>query len=167
MKPALLTVVIVSLLFTSSCGTAGEDRTFAGGGATAGNSETTRTPVPTPTPTNPSSPTTPAATPTPASISSLRISSFIWKPESERDEKLVVLVNPTNVRMVVTGSLSETLSNSGPSNGFGSTGRGSFSGCSYGTNIEIEFFDSRGLRILTAGGRSSLSIPRGCERFQF
>lgn len=166
MKPVFLFLCIVSLFFISACGSAGEDRTFAGGGATGGNTNT-GTPAPTPSPADESNNAPPAATPTPASISSVRISSFIWKPESERDQKLVILVNPTNVRIVVTGSLSETLRNSGPSNGFGTTGRGSFSGCSYGTNIEIEFFDSRGLRILTAGGRNSLSIPRGCERFQF
>jgi len=101
-------------------------------------------------------------------ISNLVIRNFLWKPRSERDGKLTVLVNPTNVRIEVTGAISETLINSGPSNGRGTTGRSTVNqGCNYGANISVEFFDSVGRRILVADGRTSVTIPNGCNRLEF
>ena len=157
----LLLTISCSIL---ACGSSDDDRSFGGGETT--NTNPNPAPISTPQP-DPGTQSTPQPTATPSNISNVRINRFVWKPASERDGNLVVLVNPTNVRILVTGSASETLANSGSSNGFGTTGRGSFPGCSYGNNIQVEFFDSRGRRILTGGGRSSLSIPRGCDRFEF
>jgi len=158
MKIRILLLAITSL-FLIHCGSASEDQTFA-------VPETPSSPPPATGGT--STPTQPVASPSPSSsVSTLRISSFIWKPKSEKNGNLVVLVNPTRVKVLVTGSISESLTDFGPSNGKGTTARSSFSGCSFGDNVTVEFFDSAGKRILTAGGRSSLSIPRGCDRFEF
>lgn len=110
----------------------------------------------------------PATSPTSASTSSSTvIKNFIWKPKSEKNGKLVVLVNPTNVRIEVTGSISETLSDFGPSNGKGTTARGSFAGCSYGSNVKVEFFNSSGARINVSDGSTKVTVPNGCNRKEF
>lgn len=114
-----------------------------------------------------SSSSTASSGPSASSVSSQHISDFLWKPASERNGNLVVLVNPSRVEIVVTGSISESLDDSGPSNGRGTTGRSNFSGCSFGDNITVEFFDTSGRRILVADGRSAVRIPRGCDRFEF
>jgi hypothetical protein len=168
----LALVVLAALSITTGCGSSSEDRDFladAGtpsGGGTSGSEGTggsnSNETVDPPESSNPQ----PTPKPTPA-VSSSVVSRFIWKPESERDGKLVVLVNPTNVRVVVTGDISETLSNSGPSNGFGTTARGSFGGCSYGNSVLVEFFDSQGRRVLVSGGRSGITVPEGCKRAEF
>ncbi|MCB0335456.1 MAG: hypothetical protein KDD62_04100, partial [Bdellovibrionales bacterium] len=96
------------------------------------------------------------------------INDFIWKPASERNGLLVVLVNPVNTRIVVTGTtMSETLLDSGPSNGRGTTGRSTFSGASFGNGVKVEFFDSTGARILVADGRRWVDIPIGAHRLEF
>ena len=99
--------------------------------------------------------------------SSLRITTFLWKPLSERNNNLVVLVNPRNVTCIVNGDISEQLQNTGASNGRGSTLRGSFTGCRYGNDISVEFYDSLGRRIPTADGRLSVTVPNGCDRREF
>ncbi len=101
-------------------------------------------------------------------VSDLRISTFLWKPVSEGDGNLVVLIDPVDVDVLVTGSLSENLTDSGPSNGRGTTARGSFPGCSYGRDILIEFFEaSTGRRILLLDGSDSVRIDDGCNRVEF
>ena len=100
-------------------------------------------------------------------ISSSVIFDFLWKPQSERNGLLVVLVNPANVQVRVAGAISEDLLDSGPSNGRGTTARGRFSGCAYGTNVTVEFFDARNRKILIADGRESVTIPNGCDRVEF
>jgi len=111
--------------------------------------------------------TTPAATPPAEQISPHVIHSFLWKPQSHNDGRLVVLVDPENVRAEVTGAISETLVNTGASNGRGSTLRGSFGGCSYGNEVKIEFFDGQGRRIKLADGRDSVTVAQGCVRYEF
>lgn len=98
-------------------------------------------------------------------VSSKVIDDFLWKPEAERDGKLVVLVNPSNVTVLVNGS--ETLNNTGPSNGRGTTARASRSGCAYGNNVRVEFFDSDGRRIRVQDGRDYVTVPSGCSRYEF
>lgn len=100
-------------------------------------------------------------------IATSTISDFLWKPVSESDGNLVVLVNPLAVRVEVTGSLSETLSDRGPSNGRGTTARGRHPGCSFGNGVTVEFFDRNDRRILLKDGRRSVSVPRGCDRYEF
>jgi hypothetical protein len=97
-------------------------------------------------------------------ISSSVITSFLWKPESERNGNLVVLVNPFNVTVRVTGAITETLVNTGPSNGRGTTARANRPGCAYGSNVKVEFFDSQDRRILINNGNDSITVPSGCSR---
>ena len=91
---------------------------------------------------------------------------FLWKPDSERDGNLVVLVDPVGIRVEVFGSISETLDDFGPSNDRGTTARGSFPGCSYGTNIVVEFY--RGSQpVGFVDGRTRVTVPDGCQRLEF
>lgn len=92
---------------------------------------------------------------------------FLWKQESERDGNVVVLVDPPGIRVEVFGSISETLTDFGPSNDRGTTARGSFPGCSYGSNIVVEFFNSRGQRVGFVNGQNNVNIPDGCSRVEF
>lgn len=100
-------------------------------------------------------------------FSSEEINDFLWKPVAERDGNLVVLVNPVGVSIVVTGAVTETLSDTGPSNGRGTTGRGSRPGGAYGGNVRVTFFDSEGRQILLSDGRREVVIPNGSDRVEF
>ncbi len=95
------------------------------------------------------------------------IRDFLWKPVSESNGNLVVLVNPTNVRVEVSGARSETLRNQGPSNGRGTTARASAPGCAYGSNVVVRFFDSSGQAIPIISGGTTITIPNGCSRVEF
>ena len=91
---------------------------------------------------------------------------FLWKPHSEGDGNLVVLVDPPGIRVEVFGSISETLRDFGPSNGRGTTARGSFPGCAYGTGIRVQFY--RGSqRVSFIDGQGTVFIPDGCSRVEF
>lgn len=92
------------------------------------------------------------------------VSEFLWKPVSERDGNLAVLLNPFGARVVVNG---ETLPDTGPSNGRGVTARANKPGCAFGSNIKIEAFDSDGLVLLWPGGATEYRIPNGCDRVEF
>ena len=94
------------------------------------------------------------------------VSNFLWKPQSERDGNLVVLLNPSDVRVVANGT---TLTNTGFSNGRGTTARANRSGCSFGANVRVEFFDREGLPIPIGPGAdapTSIVIPNGCNRVE-
>lgn len=95
------------------------------------------------------------------------ISWFLWKPVSESNGNVVVLVNPRNVRVEVTGAVNETLVDSGPSNERGTTARGRRTGCAYGGNITVSFFNVLGQAIPVAGGGTTVNIPNGCNRVEF
>lgn len=99
-------------------------------------------------------------------ISSSTIKRFLWKPVSERDGNLVVLVDAYNVRVVVSGAISETLDNTGPSNGYGTTARANRTGSAYGGNITVEFFDLQNRRILIGNGNSSITVANGSQRVE-
>ena len=101
-----------------------------------------------------------------ADSSEAEILEFVWKPESESDGNLVVLINPVDATVIVTGDISETLLNAGASNGFGTTARGSAKGCDYGQGVIVEFFDSEGKPIKTGGGNLEITIPDGCNRYE-
>ncbi|HMO16462.1 MAG TPA: hypothetical protein PKA63_01535 [Oligoflexia bacterium] len=94
------------------------------------------------------------------------IRNFLWKPKAERDGNLAILVNPLNVRVVVTGNVTETLTNTGPSNGRGTTARARRPGCSFGSAV-VTFFNSSGAQIPVAGSGNSVTIPDGCKRVEF
>ncbi len=129
----------------------------------------TATPDPSASPTATPVPTeVPTPEPTVSNISTSRITSFIWKPESDSTGKLVVLVNPRNVRIEVQGDISETLKDFGPSNGKGTTARANHTGCDFGDNVILEFFEAAtGKRILSRTGKTALLVPDGCERVEF
>ncbi|MCB0358508.1 MAG: hypothetical protein KDD44_02700 [Bdellovibrionales bacterium] len=76
-------------------------------------------------------------------------------------------MDPVGVRVEVTGAIAETLVDFGPSNERGTTARGSFSGCEYGNNVQVTFFDRFNRRIPVADGRTSVIVPRGCDRLEF
>ena len=101
------------------------------------------------------------------SSASLTMRRFLWKPSSERDGNLVVLVDPAGIRVEVFGSISETLNDFGPSNDRGTTARGSFPGCSYGSNIQVRFYARSGKQMGFANGVSTVRIPNGCDRVEF
>lgn len=92
------------------------------------------------------------------------ISKFLWKPISDTNGNLVVLIDPFDATIVVHGALTETLRDKGPGNGFGTQSRGNRPGCNYGANIRVEFFDFRGLRMKTASGEDSITVANGCSR---
>jgi hypothetical protein len=92
------------------------------------------------------------------------VSNFLWKPQAERDNNLVVLLNPGNATIVVNG---ETLAPSGPSNGRGTTARGNRPGGAYGSNIRLEAFDSSGRALIFPGNQSFFIIENGSQRVQF
>ncbi|RMG40885.1 MAG: hypothetical protein D6719_09775 [Candidatus Dadabacteria bacterium] len=89
------------------------------------------------------------------------ISNFLWKPSSERNGNLVVLLNPSNATVMVNG---EILSDSGPSNGRGTTARGSRPGCAYG-RATIKVFDSSGFPLVFPNGDTKLTV-NGCDRLE-
>ncbi len=91
---------------------------------------------------------------------------FLWKPVSESDGNLVVLVDPQNVDVLVSGSTSETLRDTGPSNGRGTTARASRPGCEFGENVRVQFFQN-GQPIGFIDGTSTVTIQNGCEREEF
>lgn len=95
------------------------------------------------------------------------IRDFLWKPVAERDGNLVVLVDPVGITVVVQGAVTETLVDFGPSNGRGSTARGSRPGGGYGGNIRVTFFDSEGRQVLLNDGRPEVIIPNGSDRVEF
>lgn len=93
------------------------------------------------------------------------VSNFLWKPVSERDGNLVVLLNPGGATIVVNGSL--TLTNTGPSNGRGTTARANRPGGAFGSNVRVEAFDSQGRPLVFPGGATSFTIANGSSRVEF
>ena len=91
------------------------------------------------------------------------VSNFLWKPKSERDGSLVVLLSPANARITVNG---ERLTDFGPSNGRGTTARAQKSGCAFG-RATVEVTDAQGLPILFPGNKTKFIIENGCDRVQF
>ncbi len=91
------------------------------------------------------------------------VSEFLWKPASEKDGNLVVLLNPYSATVFVNG---QALQNTGASNGRGTTARATKSGCAFGSNITVEAVDSQG-RVLLFQGKTSLTIANGCNRVEF
>ena len=96
-------------------------------------------------------------------FSSQTIGRVLWKPVSERDGNLVLLVGNANTTAVVNGV---ELVNEGFSNGYGSTLRSNRSGASFGGNIEVKFYNRDGLRLRLADGSDSLIVPNGGSRVE-
>lgn len=92
------------------------------------------------------------------------VSNFLWKPASERDGKLVILFNPGGAAVQVNGT---TLTNTGSSNGRGTTARANQSGCAFGANVVVTAKDKQGRALVFPGGATSYTIPNGCNRVEF
>jgi len=98
-------------------------------------------------------------------ISPKRITDFLWKPISESNGNLAVLVDPFQISVFVSGAVNDSLINTGPSNGRGTTARSaSFPGSRFGSNVLVEFFDENGKRVLLNNGERSIVIPNGADR---
>ena len=178
----------LTLLALLACGEANDNQTFGGGGGNISGggesanlsqdggetpaqaesqSQTESVPIPTETPAEQNSQSGGIGIATGNDGVGRVISDFLWKPESERDGNLVILVDPQGVRIVVTGRISEELTDFGPSNGRGTTARAVHSGCDFGSNVTVEFFSRSGTRMSVSDGRSSVNIPNGCNRLEF
>lgn len=91
------------------------------------------------------------------------VSNFLWKPDADKDGKLVVLLNPYNVSIYVNG---EKLENTGPSNGRGTTARGKKPGCQYG-RATVKVIEDTGLVVKFPDGNLTYTIANGCKRVEF
>ena len=122
---------------------------------------------PTPTP-NPQAAPTVSSSGSAVGGGAFIITRFLWKPVSDSNGNVAVLVDPTEVDVVVNGAVVETLNNVGPSNGRGTTARGELPGCDYGEGgtVIVTFFRN-GQQIGLADGRSSVNVGDGCERIEF
>lgn len=89
--------------------------------------------------------------------------NFLWKPQADKDGRLVIHVNACNVDIFVNG---ERLSDAGPGNGRCSTGRGTKPGCGYGRATVTVVDRESGLPLSFETGQTSLIIPSGCQRFE-
>ncbi len=87
----------------------------------------------------------------------------LWKPNSERNGNLVLLVGNSGITASVNG---QDLENEGFGNGFGSTNRANAPGGAFGGNITVNFYNSSGLRLRLGNGEDSLIIPNGSERVE-
>lgn len=87
---------------------------------------------------------------------------FLWKPESDKDGNLAILVDECSVRVLVNG---QELEQAGAGNARCTTVRGDKPGCAYG-NATVEIFDSfTGLPYVFNGGKTKLTL-NGCQRFE-
>ena len=96
-------------------------------------------------------------------ISPHTINYFLWKPNAERDNNLVILFNPSASRVTVNGA---QLAASGPSNGRSSTFRASRPGCAF-RSATIKAWDREGRPLQWPGGKTEYVIPDGCQRVAF
>ncbi len=89
---------------------------------------------------------------------------FLWKPISEGDGNLVILVPNSKVKIVTVNG--ERGRSTGASNGRAGTFRFSKPGCSYGSSAKVRGFTSNAVATpLTSDGRTRLTI-NGCSRFE-
>lgn len=87
---------------------------------------------------------------------------FLWKPESDKDGNLAVLVDECSVKVLVNG---EELEQAGAGNARCTTVRGSKPGCAYG-QATVEIFDEfTGLPYVFQNGETKLQL-NGCQRFE-
>lgn len=96
-----------------------------------------------------------------------QITDFLWKPKAESDYNkgsLVIHAAPCNATVVVNG---ETLLDFGPGNGRCNTSRAFKPGCAFGNNVKVEIFDNESGLPYTHEGQPFITVPRGCDRFEF
>ena len=92
------------------------------------------------------------------------VSDFLWKPVSDKDGNLTVLLNPYGATIYVNGI---KLADSGSGNGRGTIARGRMPGCNYGGNVQVKVYDDEGRIILFPDGSETYIIPNGCQRYEF
>jgi len=97
-------------------------------------------------------------------ITGATVTNFLWKPVSERDGNLAILLSPARASIFANG---ESLVDFGPSNGRGTTGRANKPGCAFGANVIVEAFDSQGRPLVFPDGATSYTIANGCSRVEF
>ncbi len=91
------------------------------------------------------------------------VSNFLWKPVSEKNGRVAVLLSP---RATVFAN-GEELEDFGPSNGRATTARGSRPGCAYGANVRVQAIDSQGRYLVFPDGSTTFIIGNGCDRVEF
>lgn len=109
----------------------------------------------------------PVVEPPPSPYSTRIISRFLWKPEGEHTKKIVILVDPEDIRAVIKGSKGEErLAEPYPTNGYGSTIRGKQPGCWYGKDIKVYFYDKQqgDKPVKTKMGADFKGVDNGCKR---
>ncbi len=95
------------------------------------------------------------------------IRDFLWKPKAESDYNkgsLVIHADPCNATVVVNG---QPLIDFGPGNGRCNTSRAFQSGCAFGNGVKVEIFDNDTKLPYTHNGLPYVTVPRGCDRFEF
>ena len=98
-------------------------------------------------------------------VSPNSISSFLWKPVSERDKNLVILVDACDVTIHVEGVITSTGNTGYPANGRCTQQRFPAPGCAYGNNVKVSFSDSSGA-LVPIFGEDFITVPSGCSRFE-
>ena len=89
---------------------------------------------------------------------------FLWKPDADKNGKLVIHVSACNVDIFVNGS---KLADGGSGNGRCSTGRSpDRSGCGYPGAVVTVIDRQTGLPRTFGPGQTSLRIPNPCTRFE-
>lgn len=89
--------------------------------------------------------------------------AFLWKPVSERDGNLVILLQPFGATVSVNG---QRLENFGPSNGRGTTARANRPGCAFGRDVTVTAVGIDGERLTFPNGRREVIISNGCNRVE-
>lgn len=94
-----------------------------------------------------------------------RVGRFLWKPVSERDGKLAVLVDLPDVDVVVENNgRREILNNTGASNGYGTTGRSKYTGCDWGKHARLSFEKNGQVIPIFDSRQPYVSVDDGCYR---
>lgn len=96
------------------------------------------------------------------------VKRFLWKPVSERNGNLAVLADLEGLTVWAEnadGTIKDRLSNTGPSNGYGTTARAPRPGCAYGKNAKL-YFEKDGKRVLIFSKHriEFAPIDDGCSR---
>lgn len=89
---------------------------------------------------------------------------FLWKPQSDHHPGMVIHEVHCNTIVLVNG---KEFKYAGAGNGRCGTFRDSRPGCSFGSNIKVQVLDKNTGRPYTYKGQSYVTIPNGCNRFEF
>ena len=87
---------------------------------------------------------------------------FLWKPISESDGNLAVLVEPYNTAIVVNDEL--LASSIYPVDVFGGGGRGRRPGCAYGSNARVHIYDRATGGEYSVRGQKPFIVANTCQR---